>query len=201
MTSLQTLMREQLPEGGIAVPYGRNVHMEVVEVDTGRVWMSLEPATQQDFDTLLESLDESLRPVGIAAASMNAALFRFSPGGEGEPVRERTFGGRRWINVAIPGKPVMHPGGMLQITVNKSHVVGYEAGRTLTIMSSPEGDFVEVVGTAEHDEELPLPEGASLRTIELQAPWVVPLPEPTTTFFHFGSSMRSFQGPVSIELE
>ncbi|MEP1470409.1 MAG: hypothetical protein ABJK20_18110 [Halieaceae bacterium] len=127
-----------------------------------------------------------------------AALFRYSPDGEGEPVRERDIGGRRFINVAIPGEPTVHSGGMMQIMVNKSHVVGYEVGRTLTIMSLPEGDFVEVVGNADHDEELPLPEGACLRTIKLQAPWVVPLPSPTTTFFHFGFGMRSFQGPVTL---
>ena len=77
-------------------------------------------------------------------------------------------------------------------------MVGYEAGRKLTIMSSHEGDFVEVVGNADYDEELPLPEGASLKTIVLQAPWIVPLPTPTVTFFHFGSGMRSFQGPVTL---
>ena len=198
MKSLQELMREELPEGGVAVPYGRNLHMEVVEVATGRVWMSVDPATPQDYDILLESLDESLRGVGIGAAAMDAALFRYSPDGEGEPVRERDVGGRRFINVAVPGEPTVHPGGMMKILVNKAHVVGYEAGRKLTIMSSPEGDFVEVVGNADHDEELPLPEGVSLKTIVLQAPWVVPLPTPTVTFFHFGSRMRSFQGPVTL---
>jgi len=191
-------MQEQLPEGGIAVPYGRNSHMEVVEVATGRVWMSLDPASQQDYDQLLEELDDSWRGVGVGDASMDAALFRHSPDGEGEPVRERDIGGRRFINVAIPGEPRVHTGGMMQIMVNKSHVVGYEVGRTLTIMSLPEGDFVEVVGNADHDKELPLPEGVCLRTIELQAPWVVPLPSPTTTFFHFGFGMRSFQGPVTL---
>jgi hypothetical protein len=198
MKSLKTLMQEQLPEGGIAVPYGRNSHMEVVEVATGRVWMSLDPAIRQDYDLLLEELDDSLRGVGVGDASMDAALFRYSPDGEGEPVREREIGGRQFINVAIPGEPTVHSDGMMQIMVNKSHVVGYEAGRTLTIMSLPEGDFVEVVGVADHDVELPLPEGACLRTIELHAPWVVPLPTPTIAFLHFGPSMRSFQGPVTL---
>ena len=198
MKSLQALMQEQLPQGGVAVPPGRNMHMEVVEVANGRVWMSADPATQQDYEALLEVLGDSLRGIGIGVASMDAALFRYSPDGEGDPVRERDIGGRRFINVAIPGKPTVHPGGMMQIMVNKAHVLGYEAGRTLTIMSSPEGDFVEVVGNADHDEELPLPDGASLKTIELQEPWIVPLPTPTTTFFYMGTSLRSFQGPVAL---
>ena len=95
MKSLRELMQEQLPEGGVAVPYGRNLHMEVVEVASGRVWMSVDPATPQDYDSLLETLDHSLRGVGIGVAAMDAALFRYSPGGEGEPVREREIGGRR----------------------------------------------------------------------------------------------------------
>ena len=198
MTSLKNLMQEQLSEGGIAVPYGRNSHMEVVEVATGRVWMGVEPAKQQDYDLLLKELDDSLRGVGVGDASMDAAVFRHSPNGEGEPVQERSIAGRQFIHVAIPGKPIVHPGGLMQIRVNKSHVVGYEAGRSLTIMSLPEGDFVEVVGNAEHDVDLPLPDKARLRTVELQAPWVVTLPSPTVAFFYFGSGMRSFQGPVTL---
>ena len=198
MTSLKNLMQEQLSEGAIAVPYGRNSYMEVVEVATGRVWMSVEPANQQDYDLLLKELDESLRGVGVGDASMDAALFRYSPNGEGEPVQERNIAGRLFIQVAIPGKPIVHPGGMMQIRVNKSHVVGYEAGRILATMRLPEGDFVEVVGNSEHDEDLPLPDKARLHTVELQAPWIVALPSPTIAFFHFGSGMRSFQGPVTL---
>ena len=115
MTSLKNLMQEQLSEGGIAVTYGRNSHMEVVEVATGRVWMSAEPATQQDYDLLLKELDDSLGGVGVGDASMDAALFRHSPNGEGEPVQERNIAGRQFIHVAIPGKPIVHPGGMMQI--------------------------------------------------------------------------------------
>ena len=65
-------------------------------------------------------------------------------------------------------------------------------------MSLPEGDFVEVVGNAEHDEDLPLPDKGRLKTVELQAPRVVTLPSPTVAFFHFGSGMRGFQGRVTL---
>jgi hypothetical protein len=59
-------MQKQLQQGGIAVPYGRHSFMEVVEVATGRVWMSVEPATQQDYDLLLKKLDKAFRGVGWA---------------------------------------------------------------------------------------------------------------------------------------
>jgi hypothetical protein len=195
---LQTLMQEQLPEGGVMVGGGRDPHIEVFEVATGRVWMSVDPATQQDYDTLLQGLDESLHPMGIGAASMDAALFSFSPDGEGEPVRERTIGGRRYINVAIPGERNRLSCGMMEVIVNKAHVLGYEAGRTLAILNLPDGDFVEVVGSGDHDHELTLPEEGSLKQITLSQPWIVPLPAPTRTLWHFGSELRSFQGPVTL---
>lgn len=183
--------------GGVIVSGGRDQHIEVMEVATSRVWMSVEPATQQDYDELLLRLDDSLRGVGIGSAAMDAALFQYSPDGEGEPVRERTIGGRRYINVAVPGERTALPGGMMKMLVNKAHVLGYESGRVVTILSLPEGDFVDVVGTADHDDEITLPEGASLKQLELKQPWVVVLPTPTTTFWHFGTELRSFQGPVT----
>jgi hypothetical protein len=198
MKSLQTLMQEQLQDGGVVIPGGRDPHMEVIEVTTGQVWMSVEPASQQEYDALLEELDESLRGVGIGAAAMDAALFHYSPNGEGESVRERTIGGRRFINVAIPGDRTSLPGGMLQMVVNKAHVPGYEAGRTVTILSLPEGDFVGVVGSTDDDHQITLPEGGSLKQLQLKQHWIVPLPTPTITLWHFGAGMRSFQGPVTL---
>lgn len=198
MASLDTLMRELLPAGGVAIPGAREEHIELLEVATGRVWMTLEAATRQDYDELLADLDESFSPVGIGSASMDAALFKYSPGGEGEPVREKTIGGRRFINVAAPGEPTPLSGGMVEIMVHKAHVVGFVAGRTLTVLSLPEGDFVEVVGTPDNDGDIKLPEGGSLRQVVLNRPWVVPLPNPARTLWSFSPQMRSFQGPVTL---
>ena len=80
--------------------------------------------------------------------------------------------------------------------VNKAHVLGYETGRTLAILRLPEGYFVEVVGNSDNDSEITLPEGGSLNQLVLKEPWVVPLPNPTTTIWSFGAQLRSFQGPV-----
>jgi hypothetical protein len=196
METLESLMQKQLPPGGVVIPGGRDMHMEVIDTQTGLVWMSVEVVTKQDFDNL--ELDDTFRPVGIAAARMDAALFRHSPDGEGEPVRERVISGHHFINVAAPGAAKPLPGGMIELMVNKAHVIGFDAGRRLVILSMPEGDFVELVGDADQDHQLPLPEGASLRTIELQEPWVVPLPNPTKTLWRFGEKLRSFQGPVTL---
>lgn len=94
--------------------------------------------------------------------------------------------------------PPSQPDGPMELSVNKAHVIGFEAGRRVAILSLPEGDFVEVVGDASEDESLVLPEGASLKQVSLQQPWLVSLPTPTRALFWFGRSMRSFQGPVTL---
>jgi ribosomal protein L2 len=108
-----------------------------------------------------------------------------------------------YINVATPAPPhewltSAEEGGPVQITVTKSHIIGFEAGRSVVVMSVPEGDFVEVVGESEGDEALVLPAGGVVRQVLLQQPWLIELPSPTQTFFWFGDSMRSFQGPVTV---
>lgn len=77
---------------------------------------------------LVADLDDSLRGVGVGGAAMDAALFRYSSCGQGEPLQERDIAGTRFIHVAIPGKPTVHSCGMMQASVNKSHVVGFGAG-------------------------------------------------------------------------
>ena len=196
MQRLDYLMQQQLPEGGIAVPDTCDLHMEVIDITSGLVWMSYEAVTEADYLGL--ELGDSLRGVGIAHAAMDTSQFQYSPGAPEEPVRERMIGGHRFINVAqtkLLKAPVQH-GNMKEIMVEKAHVIGFDAGRSLTILSLPEGDFVEVVGSAENDYQLVLPEGASLKQITLQQPWVVILPNPTQTIWSFAPQMRSFQGPV-----
>ncbi|MEH6634581.1 MAG: hypothetical protein V7700_03640 [Halioglobus sp.] len=196
--SLEDLINECLPAGGFNVGGGRDWFMEVRDTTTGRVWMSSSPVQLADFETL--ELDETLVKVGIARAPMDRAAFCYSPGTPDEPVLERVINGRHYINVAIPQEviPPTQPGGAIEISVNKAHVIGFEAGRSVVVMSLPEGDFVEVVGAADADAALLLPEGAILRQLDLTQPWVVSLPTPTRTFFWFGENLRSFQGPVTL---
>ena len=198
---LDAMMRETLRAGGYTVPGGRGLFMEVMDTTTGLVWMSAAPVQISDFDTL--ELDESLRKVGIARAPMDAAAFQSSPGAPGEPVLERVINGRLYINVAAPPPPQdwiapTQPGGPTEIAVNKEHFIGFAAGRSVAVLSLPEGDFVELVGESKGDDALVLPPGGTLRQITLEQPWVVQLPTPTRAFFWFGDAMRSFQGPVTL---
>ena len=196
--TLDEIMRESMQVGGYAVPGGRDLFMEVMDTATGLVWMSAAPVQVADFEAL--ELEAPLVKVGIARAPMDRAAFQYSPGAPGEPVLQRVIDGRLYINVAAPMEqtPPSVPGGPMEISVNKAHVIGFEADRSVAILSLPEGDFVELVGDDAMDQSLVLPQGGTLRRIELSRPWVVSLPTPTRTFFWFGESMRSFQGPVAL---
>lgn len=196
--TLSTRMSEHLQEGSFLVSGGRDLYMEVMDTATGLVWMSAAPVSRADFEAL--DIELPLVKVGVGLAAMDCAAFQSSPAAPAEPVKERLIDGRLYINVAAPMEqiPPTREMGPLEISVNKAHVVGFAAGRRLVVMSLPEGDYVELVGNDSADESLVLPEGAVLKRVELSAPWVVQLPTPTRTFFWFGDTMRSFQGPVTL---
>lgn len=192
---LDGFMQEHIKEGGFLVQGGREQFMEVMDTSTGLVWMSAAAVEQADFEAL--EVEEPLVKVGCAPAAMDCAAFQYSPGDPDAPVLERVISGRLYINVAAPlgQTPATLPDGPVEISVNKAHVVGFEAGRTVAVLSLPEGDFVEVIGDDAADGSLVLPEGGVLKQIELSQSWIVSLPTPTRTFFWF-PSLRSFQGPV-----
>lgn len=197
-SSLEERMLASLGEGGVLVSGVRGRHMEVTESASRMVWMTRSPVEPRDFEAL--EVDAAYAKTGIGQASMDRAGFRHSPGRPDEPVRERELGGHPFINVALPleMKPPSRAGGPITGSVDKAHVLGFEAGRRVAILTTPEGDFVEVVGDASEDATRVLPEGGELTEIVLAEPWVVSLPTPTRVFFWWERSIRSFQGPVTL---
>jgi hypothetical protein len=198
LKSLEELMQESLGEGGVLVSGLRGKYMEVSELADRMVWMTLSPVEQDDFEAL--EVDASYAKSGIGLASMDRAGFRHSPDHPEEPVREREIGGHHFINVALPleMEPPSRTAGPITGFVNKAHVLGFETGRRLAILTTSEGDFVEVVGDASDDAARVLPEGGELNEIVLKEPWVVSLPTPARVFFWWHGSIRSFQGPVTL---
>ncbi len=195
---LEALMQAAVGDGGVVVSGHRGQHMEIAEVADQMVWMTRSPVEKSEFEAL--EVDASYTKSGVGPASMDRAGFRHSPDRPDEPVREREIGGHQFINVAAPAglKPPTEQGAPMTGYVNKAHVLGFEAGRRLAILTTPEGDFVEVVGDASHDADLLLPEGGELSEIVLTDHWVVPLPTPTRVFFWWQGAVRSFQGPVTL---
>ena len=170
MKSLDSLMEECLPAGGVMVKGGRGLYMEVREKASGTVWMSLDPVTKEDFASL--ELSEEYEHLGFARASMDRALFVHSPDDEMQPVRLRDIGGRTYINVALPGEPQFptQPQGAVELMVNKAHVLGFEGGRSVSVLRTSAGDFVECIGRADADDKLLLPADAEIVRIDLTEP-------------------------------
>ena len=129
---------------------------------------------------------------------MDQALFRHSPNASGQPMREQIINGLRFINVAQPSAPQQSASGLVELMVNKAHVLGFEAGRQLSILQFDDKHYVEVVGDDQNDNALPLTAGANIQQVTLSQPWLVELPNPTQTLWVFKPELRSFQGPVEL---
>ena len=189
---------EALGPSAIAVKGGAGeFFMEILNPVDRNIWMLCEPASEDQFQALTpdQPFIKSVR--GVAA--IDRAAFAHSPGTPGQ-FQSMDCDGHLFHQNASPGKmiPSDIAGGPTRIAVRKHHLIGFEAGRELVVMDYDGELFIEVIGTCDDDENLVLPKGASFRTITLAEPFVLMLPEPTTTFFWMGDNIRSFQGPVDL---
>ena len=198
--SLQNLMQDTLTEDSFLVRGAKGLYMEVTDTSTGQVWMCSSAVSHGDYDALV--VEAPLVKSGAGEASMDAAAFRHSPGAPTSPVRERVIGEHHFINVARADSvtPPTKPNGPMDVVVDKAHTLGFEEGRTLRILTLPDGDYVEVIGEPDNDASRVLPEGAELKHVTLTDPLIVELPTPTRAFFwgFGGGELRSFQGPVTL---
>lgn len=186
----------QLPPDAVIINGGAAQYMEVTDTSNMQVWMCFSPVTREDYEALV--VHAPLRKTGVGQAPMDCAAFVASPGLS--YVAERTIDGRRFIHVATPASitPPSVEGGPMDVLVGKSHVIGFDAGRQVSILSNADGHFVELVGTTSGDETRILPPGSSISQITLSEPWIVHLPSPTKTWFGMGRNIRSFQGPIAL---
>lgn len=195
MTKLIQMMRQKSPDGGLLLAE-RKTHMEVMDEATGNVWMTVNSVTEQEFDDF--ELAENWRKVGRASGAMDQALFLHSPNADGQPVREQIINGLRFVHVAQPLPPSQSSSGLVEVMVNKAHILGFDVGRQLSVLRFDDKHYVEVVGSNQNDGELDLAKGANIEKITLSKPWVVELPNPTQTLWAFKPALRSFQGPVNL---
>ncbi|MGC6498672.1 MAG: hypothetical protein ACON4C_00650 [Henriciella sp.] len=196
--TLADLLSDSLPETGTMIN-GTGAFMEAMDPTSQQVWMTLNPVSEEDYAGWKP--EPPLRKVGIGTGVMDGAGFRHDPLGPAHPVQTRMIGGHACLHVARPAdlSPPEGPGLPIRITVTKGHTVGYDAGRTIRVMSLGTQHFVELIGLPEDDKVLKRPDGAKLHDVRLDAPWIVELPCPTTTFFWLQEKrMRSFQGPVTL---
>lgn len=201
LKTLQDLMRETLPPTGRMVK-GAGAYMEVIDPGTQEVWMCSSATGREQFETWAP--EAPFQKTGIGKGAMNCAAFRHAPSGQAVALQVKEIGGRECYQVAKPADLASpdEPGMPLRITVIKAHTLGFESGRTISIMSIHGENFIEVVGDDAFDIEIKAPTGGSFRQIELKNPWIVELPYPTTTYFwRTSGGARSFQGPISLPNE
>ena len=171
--------------------------MEIMDTRDMSVWMCMEPVTEEQYQAIQP--EAPWMKSGRAPASMDMAAFAHSPGHPDE-FRTTECCGLTFRNVAVPidfNPTIFAQKGPIRLLVSKHHILGFKAGRELTVMDLDGEQFVELIGTDKHDADLELPEGASLRKVKLDSPLVVRLPTPTVTHFWFGKG-RSFQGPLNL---
>ncbi len=191
----------ELPAHNVLVDC-RELHAELLDLETGTVWQSHRPISREEYAAL--ELPEKLVRVGIGAGVMDEHYFRRSPGAEADgPVAEREIGGHLFIHCANPPKggpetPVGDDPKLMR--VDKHHSLVFDAGRELLVIRADGCDFVQVIAASPggggllQTVDLRLPEGWSLRTEKLESRTTIHLPNPTQAWFFANGA--SFQGPV-----
>lgn len=185
----------------------RELHAELLDLETGTVWQSHRPITRETYEAL--SLPPSLVKVGIGAGVMDAHYFRRSPGAATDgKVAERDVAGHLFVHCANPPRegpetPVGEDPRLLR--VDKHHSLVFESGREVDVVRLPDGrDFVQVIAASpaggsllqsrDAGAALRLPEGWALRSEKFASRTTIHLPHPTQAWFFANGA--SFQGPV-----
>jgi hypothetical protein len=196
---------EQPPEFSGDGPSMREDHpvgFEIIEIVSGsemRAWVSTE-IDRKGFDDLR-------LPMGWIKnqpreSEPDFGRFFHSPDAptDGEYQDGDAFG-YSWRHVATivdPRHEVDQSGLLSASIVHKHHELLYVAGRTATVLTSPDGDvYIRVTRDANRTQETPtIPDGWTLSEVPLDEDLRLVLPEYTTVIR--SDNEDSFQGPVNV---
>ena len=172
-------------------------HMEIMDTRSQQVWQSLEPVLREDYDSM--EIEPHHRRVGLGFGTMDEHCFRRSPDAtEDGPMELTEFAGRQFVRCARPDSPPTQPegaGGPTRLSVHKFHTLIYRAGRSVDVITLPDGaEYIHVIDGGDSKAPLELPEGWTLRTMDVTEELIVDLPTPTTAWFF--PNRDSFQGPL-----
>jgi hypothetical protein len=162
------------------------------------VWVNAE-LTQEEFDAI--ELPPGWFKNQPREVDMDGGSFARSPdaSADGEFTEQEHFG-HLWLHNAtvIEANTPLDDQGLLRLNrVAKFHQITFNAGRTLWILVSPEGErFVRVSRDAGRTSEQPtIPDGWQLLEHETQEELTIELPNPTLNVR--ANNEDSFQGPVA----
>jgi hypothetical protein len=177
-----------------AVEHPRESRGEIIDVTTREVWQDVDPTPRAWWDSL--ELEPPLLKAGYGSGNMDRTWFRRSPDAAADgPVRRREIAGRDFFHCAST-TGAMEEDTPRRLLVDKHHTLVYDARRSVEILTTKEGrDFVLVVQGDPETSPPELPDGWSIRTLQLDAEWIVELPNPTETFWFRGPI--SYQGPLT----
>ena len=188
----------------------KELHAEVLDLESRFVWQTHGPITREAYDAL--ELPAKHLKVGIGFGVMDEHFFRRSPGAIADgPLSEREIGGHRFIHCANPpkGGPETpfgeHPIFML---VDKYHSLIFAAGSTVLVLQDTDGnDFVQLIAASPKGGSilqskdpragavgLDLPDGWKLRNEWFETGTTIHIPHPARAWFFANGA--SFQGPV-----
>lgn len=175
----------------------RRLHMELMDFQHGDVWLLQEPVTVEEFKAL--AVEPPMIKSGMTSGAMDCAGFARSPGADTDGALEtRQFGGRVFARVARVRRFGGLPRGPAPtlIKVEKDHILGYDAGRTLSVALLPDGHYYVEQTEPRPGQEFVTPAGWQLLTLRLDRPWVLRVASPADVYFF--SSLRSFIGPLDL---
>lgn len=172
---------------------------EIRQNNTGEVWLCQRPITMEVFAKL--QLPEGFSRTGVGRAAHDAAYFRRSPGAEVDgPLETLEIDGWTFSRVAKPGMLESGFIDVIVLPVYKYHIVQFNAGRTIEILTMEDGqDYVpnvtELSGMFHKTtKERVLPKGWTVRKETLHQDLIVEIPCPARVCFF--KSGHGFHGPV-----
>lgn len=195
MSSL--LIPSTIPAENITIK-PRSPHMEVFDPTTGQVWLHQWPVTAEQYKDFKP--EPPYMKSGMGCSAMDVAYFLRSPGAAVDgPLETRMIGGLMWSRVARPVKfKGFNPGlAPTLVTVDKHHVIGFEAGTTIHSARLPDGQYyIQQTATASNSSNVD-PEDWDMFTMVLDKPWTLSLCTPSVIYFF--RNLRSFAGPFTVD--
>jgi hypothetical protein len=176
--------------------------IEMISLDSIRVWMNDEPMSQEDFDAIiLPILWFKNEP---REGDPDGSTFSRSPNAtqDGEFTREEHFGHRWLLNAQIIEQNVQLPDnndGLLNGRyIAKYHQVQFRSGKTLYVLISPDGEeYIRISRDANRTTEIPIiPDSWKIEERIIDYNLTLDLPNPTLNI-RAENNQDSFQGPVT----
>jgi hypothetical protein len=177
--------------------------VEIVTTDSVRVWMNDEPLTQIQFDSI--QLTAEWRKNEPREGDPDGSVFPRSPDADEDGVFtiEEHFGYQWLFNAQIVQQNVPLPDNDDALLngryIAKYHQVKFNAGKTLYVLVSPDGEeYIRVSRDANRTADIPIiPVSWQIEERLLNEDLTIDLPNPTLNI-RAENNQDSFQGPVTL---